>query len=257
VKRAICYAVLGLMCVSSVRAAWEQLPAVQALLNGGALQKGGLSLDLPTVTQEGSSVGLTVEVRSPLGDDYVEELHLLALGNPSPELARFWFSPVTGHGRISTRVRLDGSQRVVALARTHSGQWLAGDQEVRVTVSGCLSRGGRATAPDLSQPRVRAPERMQQGTVEDVRTLIQHAMETGLRSDASGQLIPERIIKEFTATYNGEPILRAELHRAIAANPYLVFPIAPHDSGTLQLQWLEDTGQTAVAGAVIDVSNSP
>ncbi len=236
------------------RPAWERVEAIQTLLNGAVPRPEAVRLDLPSVTQDGSSVLVTAEIDSPMTpDNHVEELYLFALGNPSPELAEIRFTPLAGRASVSTRIRLDRSQTVVALARTSGGDWLSGSRDVRVTVSGCLSRDATYQADDVMQTRVRVPPRFKAGQASDIRTLINHPMETGLREDAAGQPIPEQIIELFQARLDDAPVLTVRLHRAIAANPYLVFHMAPEQSGELTLSWEEDTGETTVTTAEIRV----
>lgn len=231
----------GLVFVSHA-GAWQQTPALQALLDGETVVEQGIELDLPAVTQDGSSVQVGVSFVAPLtGNNTVEGLYLFALGNPSPELIEFSLSPLMADAGIQTRIRLDGSQTVVALARTAEGRWHAAARDVRVTVSGCLSRDGTYRSSDLMQARARAGRAGGRGgRTTDVRTMINHPMETGLRRDATGAVIPENIVRSFEARHDGVPILSATLHRAMAANPYILFHYSPSSSGTLNLRWSAD-----------------
>ena len=61
----------------------------------------------------------------------------------------------------------------------------------------------------------------------EIRTLIQHPMETGYRPGPNGRMLPRDIIRRFTCAYDGEVVFSAELHPAIAANPFIVV----HDRG--------------------------
>jgi sulfur-oxidizing protein SoxZ len=92
------------------------------------------------------------------------------------------------------------------------------------------------------QPRVQAPGTVAKGEVFQVRTLISHPMETGLRHDPSGVLIPRKLINKFTCRYNGTVVFTADLHEGMAGNPYLAFNLRAQDSGTLQFAWEEDGG---------------
>ncbi len=245
---------LGAGNATAARAPWERVEVIQELLNGAEPQRDAIQLDLPAVTQDGSSVAVTVDIESPMTqDDHVERLYLFALGNPSPELLEVRFTPLSGRAGISTRIRLDSSQTVVALARTSDGDWLADVRDVRVTVSGCLSRDDTYASEDLMQTRVRVPPNFERGESAEVRTLIQHPMETGLRTDASDRPIPENIVRSFEAHLDGAPVVTARLHRAIAANPFLLFHVAPERSGELSLSWEEDTGDKAQVTAAVRV----
>jgi hypothetical protein len=83
------------------------------------------------------------------------------------------------------------------------------------------------------------PER---GEVIEVGALIAHSMETGFRRTFLGVPIARDIISLFVCTYNGEEVFRAELHPAIAANPYFQFFTVAMESGTLTLRWSGDNG---------------
>lgn len=86
------------------------------------------------------------------------------------------------------------------------------------------------------------PAALRRGEVIDVRTLIAHPMETGHRADSSGQRVPRDIVRRFEARLDGELVFAAELHAAIAANPYIVFPLRVAGPGTLVLEWRGDRG---------------
>jgi sulfur-oxidizing protein SoxZ len=65
-----------------------------------------------------------------------------------------------------------------------------------------------------------------QGDVADVKALMNHIMETGLRKDSkTGQLIPAHFINQVTATLNGKTVLDAQWGAAVAKNPFLGFRV--------------------------------
>jgi len=72
------------------------------------------------------------------------------------------------------------------------------------------------------------------GDVADVKVLINHPMETGLRKDAkTGQLVPAHFITEVTATVNGAPVLAAEMSGGVSKNPYLGFKVKGPKAGDM------------------------
>lgn len=91
-------------------------------------------------------------------------------------------------------------------------------------------------------PRVRMPATAKAGEVIEVKTLISHEMESGQRKDASGNTIPRKIIRQFTATFNGKEILRADWFPSVSANPYQSFFVKVPESGTFVFAWLDDDG---------------
>jgi sulfur-oxidizing protein SoxZ len=95
---------------------------------------------------------------------------------------------------------------------------------------------------DTPAPRVRVPSTVAKGEIFEIKALITHPMETGLRRDSTGKVIPRKIINAFSCRYNGELVFSVDLHEAVAANPYLEFYARAQDSGTLEFTWNEDGG---------------
>ena len=105
----------------------------------------------------------------------------------------------------------------------------------------------------MASALINVPARARRGEVIEIKTLISHAMETGYRRTQLGALIPRDIIRLFVCTYNGTEVFRAELHPAIAANPFIVFPTVATESGTLAFHWTGDNGFSATESATIVV----
>ncbi len=91
-------------------------------------------------------------------------------------------------------------------------------------------------------PRVLVPSAAAKGEVFRVKTIISHQMETGLRHDDQGEVIPRKIINRFVCRYGGAVAFSVDLHEAIAANPYLEFYLHATESGQLEFVWEEDGG---------------
>lgn len=76
----------------------------------------------------------------------------------------------------------------------------------------------------------------------EVRTLLQHPMENGQRSDENGKRIPRRIVTEVEVRFEGELAWSAMLGPGIAANPYLAFWLSLPSEGELLIDWRGDEG---------------
>jgi sulfur-oxidizing protein SoxZ len=100
---------------------------------------------------------------------------------------------------------------------------------------------------------IRVPERARRGEIVEIKALISHPMETGYRRTQHGERIPRDIIRLFVCTYNGTEVFRAELHPAIAANPFIAFSTVATESGTIVLTWTGDNGFAASESATISV----
>ena len=99
---------------------------------------GPVTLELPEIAENGNAGALSVVVESPMTpDDYVTDIIVVAEGNPSPGVAAFKLTPMSGRAEIATRIRLAGSQNVVVVAKTSKGGLLTAQRQVKVTIGGC------------------------------------------------------------------------------------------------------------------------
>jgi sulfur-oxidizing protein SoxZ len=105
-----------------------------------------------------------------------------------------------------------------------------------------------------SPARIRVPKVAGKGEIVEIRTLFRHAMETGRRKDEDGNTVPRRIINRFEARLNGKPVFTAELHPAVAANPYLSFFVRVEEPGALELTWSDDDGSIHREKALLEIA---
>lgn len=92
---------------------------------------------------------------------------------------------------------------------------------------------------------IHLPAAAKRGETVEVRTLVQHPMETGHRPGADGRPLPRDLVRRFSCQLDGERVFAAELFPAVAANPYLAFELRAERSGTLLFVWEGDNGFVA------------
>ena len=105
----------------------------------------------------------------------------------------------------------------------------------------------------MARALINVPAKAKRGEIIEIKTLIQHEMETGFRAGTNGQVIPRDIITSLTCRYNGAEIFRADLFPAIAANPFITFFTVATESGKFDFEWIGDRGFTETASASITV----
>lgn len=143
-----CYAWLAAMGSTRLLAANDALgvdatdpfPQLAHAVTGGApIRSGRVHIDTPRLADNGHSVPITVRVESAMTmQDHVRRIALVSESNPRPLIATFHLSPRSGRAEIMTRIRLNKTQRVMALAELSDGSFWAGSAEVIVTESACL-----------------------------------------------------------------------------------------------------------------------
>jgi sulfur-oxidizing protein SoxZ len=112
----------------------------------------------------------------------------------------------------------------------------------------------------LAQPRIRIPRSARAGEVIEIRTLIEHPMETGIRpaGAASGQVdVPARnMLTRLLVRMNGETVFAADLRNATSANPYHVFFLRIERTSDIQFVWTDEAGRSARAAARVTVAGT-
>ena len=112
---------------------------LQGLVGANRVREQGVSLNVAALADNGTLVPVTVYINSPMTEeDHVSHIYLLSSRNPVMQVAAFSLGPWSGRAEISTRVRLAGSQQLLALARLSDGQFRYAAAEVIVTESACV-----------------------------------------------------------------------------------------------------------------------
>jgi sulfur-oxidizing protein SoxZ len=106
----------------------------------------------------------------------------------------------------------------------------------------------------MARTLIQAPASAPKGEAIEVRVTIAHPMETGYRPGADGRVLPRDILRRFTCRYDGETVFAAELHPAIAANPYIAFHVRAEVSGMLEFEWQGDNGFAQVEQRPLQVT---
>lgn len=114
-------------------------PLIAKLTGGARVTPGRVTVGTPRLADNGHSVPMTVSVASPMtAAEHVRSITLLSERNPRPVIAVYHLGPRAGRALVATRVRLNGSQRVLAIAQLSDGSFWSGSAEVEVTESACL-----------------------------------------------------------------------------------------------------------------------
>ena len=112
--------------------------AIQKIAGNAKIQEGRVTLTIPPLIENGNLVVLKVSVDSPMtANDYVKTIHVIAEGNPLPNIFTAYLTPRSGTANITTRVRLADSQRVWAIVQMSNDSFWQGSAETLVTLSAC------------------------------------------------------------------------------------------------------------------------
>jgi sulfur-oxidizing protein SoxY len=131
------------MLLLGVRAANATPASMQAqirnIIGSADIGKGKIKLDIPPLVENGNTVPLTISVDSPMtATDYVKAIHIFNEKNPQPNVIGIHLGPRAGKAKVSIRIRLADSQKVVAIAQMSDGSFWSESVDVIVTLAACL-----------------------------------------------------------------------------------------------------------------------
>jgi sulfur-oxidizing protein SoxZ len=104
----------------------------------------------------------------------------------------------------------------------------------------------------LPTPRIRVPRTARAGEAVEIRALIEHPMETGLRQEGT-RAVPRDMLNRLVVRVNGEVAVQAELRNGTSANPYHVFILRLERTSELEFVWTDERGRSARATARVVV----
>ncbi len=105
--------------------------AIAAFTGGADAGEGGITLTSPEIAENGNTVPIAVDAPGAVS------ILLLATGNPVPDVATANFGPLAAAQRVSLRIRLAGSQDIVAVAKMVDGSFVKTSNTIKVTIGGC------------------------------------------------------------------------------------------------------------------------
>jgi sulfur-oxidizing protein SoxZ len=91
------------------------------------------------------------------------------------------------------------------------------------------------------------------GDVTEVKALMNHPMETGLRKDKkTGETIPAHFIEEVVCKWKDKVVMTALWSGGVSKNPYIAVKFKGAAKGdTIELAWKDNMGESESATAEI------
>ena len=84
----------------------EAMDAIAKIVGSNTIRDGRVKLVIPPLVESGNLVVLKLSVESPMtANDYVKAVHVIAEGNPLPNIFAAYFTPRSGRAELTTRVR--------------------------------------------------------------------------------------------------------------------------------------------------------
>jgi len=113
--------------------------AIKTFTGGKPVADGRVKLEISLLVENGNSVPLSVTVDSPMTrQDHVKRIGIFNEKNPLPEVLTFHLTPRSGRAQVASRMRLNDTQFITAIAEMSDGSFWSGKAEVIVTMPACV-----------------------------------------------------------------------------------------------------------------------
>jgi sulfur-oxidizing protein SoxY len=104
---------------------------IKSFTGGAEVKEGGVEIGAPEIAENGNTVPVDVSAEG------AAAILLVSMGNPRPEVATFNFGKLAASSTAKTRIRLAGTQDLVAVAKMADGSFTQASRTVKVTIGGC------------------------------------------------------------------------------------------------------------------------
>jgi sulfur-oxidizing protein SoxZ len=94
---------------------------------------------------------------------------------------------------------------------------------------------------------------VKKGSLAEVKVLMFHPMETGLRKDKkTGEILPAHYIQEVNIEHNDKQVMVVNMGIAVSKNPFLSFKLNNANNGDkVKISWKDNQGDSdTVEGTV-------
>ena len=114
--------------------------AITELFGDRPVSEGPVVIEAPPLAETGNSVPITVRVDRPAAaPDRVTRLAIVSENNPRPSILEARFGPAAAEISLTTNIRLNGTQQIICVAETATGELYRAVHEIRVVVSACTT----------------------------------------------------------------------------------------------------------------------
>jgi len=173
--------------------------------------------------------------------DYIKSIYLIVERNPSPTAGVFHFTPSSGRAQVETRLRFEDFSFVRAVAEMNDGKLYMSQRWVKAA-GGCSAPNAKNFVPEtlLGKMKLRFDDdTVSYGKPNLVQLMIRHPNESALAADFDAEKVPQ-FVRSVRVSFDGRPVMDAEVDFSISDNPNFRFFFNPLDKGELKIE-VEDT----------------
>jgi len=172
--------------------------------------------------------------------EYIKSIYVIVERNPSPTAGVFHFTPDSGRAQVETRLRFEDYSFVRAVAEMNDGKLYMSQRWVKAA-GGCSAPNGKKLSETLlGKMKLRFDdEAITYHKPNLVQLMIRHPNESPLAANFVEGDAPQ-FVRSVKVTFDGKPVLDAEVDFSLSDNPNFRFYFTPEEKGELKIE-VEDT----------------
>jgi sulfur-oxidizing protein SoxY len=212
-----------------------------------------IKLEAPARAADAAVVPISITAQFPQTPaHFIRKIYLFIDENPEPYAGFFEFTPESGLANIETRVRVEDYTFMRAIAETNDGHLYSAVRFIKAS-GGCSAPAGKddaAAEASAGQVRITAEGKTVVGQPQLAQVMVRHPNRTGMAmNQVTRNYASAYFIRKVAVTYDGKPVMTANVNFSISENPNFRFYFVPQGSGELKAQ-AEDTKNKQFQGAV-------
>ncbi len=170
---------------------------------------------------------------------FIRNIWIVVDENPSPFGVRFELTPLSGRADIETRVRMESSSPIRAVAELNDGSlWMSA--KLVVGAGGCSAPVSKAGAlRDLGRMKLRVEDQFAEpGEPVLAQLNVMHPQFSGMASNVT---MEPHFVRQVDVYYGEARIMRAHVDFTISENPVFRFYFQPQGEADLRAEIVDST----------------
>lgn len=192
----------------------------------------------PRRAESGAQVPITLNIDKTADGAAIKKVYVIVDANPIQLAATYHLTDMLGNFQLSTRIRMETDSFIHMIGETADGKLYMAVTEIRASggCGGTISVDDAALRASAGKIKLNVATPVKFDEPNTATFIIKHPMLTGLQRDlASGGYKPAYYIQKINFTYNGKPLMDADLGVGTSEDPYLRFEFVPQEPGILEV----------------------
>ena len=192
-----------------------------------------LEMFIPASAEDASTVPIIVRAKHFQSDkSWIKKIWLIADKNPSPIAGTFQFYLQSGLANVETRMRIEEYTHIRAVAENNEGKLIMAARWIRAAGGCSAAKGGDGDEVAIGKVKFKVEDDVIANQPNKVQVMIAHPNHSGMALDALTQTRADPFyVKHVEVSYQGTPVMIADVDFSISQNPNFRFYFTPENKG--------------------------